>query len=62
MSNNNWLKYNGYSIEEEHKIFEFQLKDILSNTKWYLDNLEYLSEYKVSWNRYGKRRLKSKDL
>ena len=49
---NNWLKDNGYSQEEECQIFEDQLNDILENVRGYLDSLEYLPTYRVSWQRY----------
>ena len=61
LKNNNWLRYNDYSIEEERKIYEYQLKDILENTRWYLDSCDFLCEYRVSWIRYSnKKRVRKK--
>ena len=54
MKNNNWLKDNGYSKEEEERIYNYQLQDILNNTRWYLDNIHFLKEYKVSWICYSR--------
>lgn len=51
-SGNNWLKDNEYSIEEEREIYLQNLEDIYSNPRWYLDNLEYLVEYRVSFINY----------
>lgn len=47
--NNNWLKESGYTKEEEIKIFDDQLIDILDNTRWYLDNLDTMKTYRVFW-------------
>lgn len=49
---NNWLKDNGYSLEDELEIYNSQLQDILLHTRWYLDNLEYLIQYRVRWVNY----------
>lgn len=46
---NNWLKECGYTKEEEIKIFDDQLKDILENTAWYLDHFETMKTYRVFW-------------
>lgn len=48
----NWLKDAGYTLEEEARIFEDQLSDIIKNPRWYLDNLDYLPTYRVSWKNY----------
>jgi hypothetical protein len=50
--NNNWLCDSGYSREEEQKLYDDQLQDILDNTRWYLDNLETLKTYRVYWKSY----------
>jgi hypothetical protein len=42
----------GYTIEEEGKVYEEVLEDIQLNTRWYLDNLPYLREFRVSWKTY----------
>ena len=51
---NNWLKDNDYTLEDEGKLYDDQLTDIIENTRWYLDNLDFLSTYRVSWQRYTK--------
>ena len=51
--NNNWLKENGYSLAKEEEIFDAQLLDIITNTAWYLDNLNFLVEYRISWKDYS---------
>ena len=47
------LKENGYSIEEEGEIYDELLQDVIDNTRWYLDNLDYLSFFRVSWKNYS---------
>jgi hypothetical protein len=42
----------GYSIEKERELFDEQIEDILANTRWYLDNLDCMAEYRVSWGNY----------
>lgn len=51
-SGNNWLKDNDYSLEEEKEIYFLTLEDIYNNPRWYLDNLDYLVEYRVSFINY----------
>ena len=53
---NSWLKDSGYTIEQEQHIFNATLQDVLDNTRWYLDNLHYIREYRVSWECYTKKR------
>jgi len=54
LKSNKWLKDAGYNVEEESKIYERTLQDVMDNTRWYLDNLDYLVGYKLSWHTYGK--------
>ena len=49
---NNWLKNQGYSREEEGKIYDDNLQDVIDNPRWYLDNLEFLVAYRVRWATY----------
>lgn len=42
----NWLSSAGYSKEEQDEIYQKQLNDIIQNTRWYLDNLDYMVEYR----------------
>lgn len=57
--NNTWLKDAEYTLQEEIEIYNYQLKDIIANPRWYLDNVDKMGEYKVSWATY---RLKSATL
>lgn len=44
---------------EEQRVFFTQSCDlILTKTRWVLDNLEWLTEYKVGWESYRKRNRK----
>ena len=52
MKNNNWLETAGYSLQDEERIYNEQLSDIYNNARWYLDNLDSLHEYRVSWQNY----------
>ena len=52
---NNWLKENGYSLMKEEQIYDEQLKDVITNTRWYLDNIEFMIEYRVSWKDYRRK-------
>jgi hypothetical protein len=52
----NWLKECGYSFDEEKQIYDDQLIDVLTHTRWYLDNLEYLPTYRVRWKDYRNKR------
>ncbi len=41
------------------------IQRVMSNARWYLDNLEFVSSFKVDWVNYGKNRntcSKPKDL
>jgi hypothetical protein len=42
-------------MQEQADIYDEQLKDILDNTRWYLDNLHYLGEYRVDWHTYSRK-------
>ena len=50
----NWLIDAGYSIKVQEKIYDDLLEDVLENPRWYLDQLSYLSEFRVSWINYAK--------
>jgi hypothetical protein len=52
----NYLGDSGYSKEEQFKIYNEQLDEIIKNPRWYLDNLEYMVEYRVSVKREIKRK------
>ena len=48
----NELSENGYSLKEQAILYDEQLQDVFDRTRWYLDNLEYLPTYRVSWKNY----------
>lgn len=50
-----YLQENDYSKKEEQQTYDNLLKDILKNTRWYLDNLDYLCEFKVNWEEYHRK-------
>ena len=52
MNNSSWLKNSFYEEEDEEIVYREQLGDILNHTRWYLDNLHYIPEYRVRWNDY----------
>lgn len=52
MKTNNWLKENGYTTEEERQVYKDCLKDIYNNPRWYLDNMDKLVEFRVSFINY----------
>jgi len=54
--NNNWLKDAGYTLAEEQAIYDSQLQDIMENTRWYLDNYDYIATYRLSWVDYTNER------
>jgi len=45
------------SNEEQDTMWLSSIKMIMDNTRWVLDNLGEISEYKTRWNNYGKARL-----
>ncbi len=54
-NNSDWLKDNGYSVEDEEQIYDNQLHDVYLNPRWYLDNLSFMKDYRLSWANYHKR-------
>ena len=50
---NAMLKDADYTILEEADIYKKQLQHLLENPRLYLDALEYLRTYKVSWKNYS---------
>jgi len=52
LPNDRHLKQNGYSIEEQDEIYDDLLQDVIDNPRWYLDNVDYLSTFYVSWKNY----------
>ncbi len=52
--NSSWLTDADYSIEEQEEIYDMCLQDVIDNPRWYLDQLDYLAEFKVNWVNYTK--------
>lgn len=48
-----WLSAAGYNREEQMQIYAEQLEDILKNTAWYLDNLQFMVEYRCDFISYS---------
>ena len=48
---NNWLKLHP---DEENEIYMANLKSIFENPREWLDNLDYIPVYRVSWKNYSK--------
>jgi len=46
------LKANGYTFEQEKEIYDAQLQDIIDNPREYLDGINHMAEYRVSWKDY----------
>jgi hypothetical protein len=44
-----------YSREEQEVLYAQCVDMIMNNTRWVLDNLEYLTEFKVNWENYKKK-------
>ena len=49
---NNWLQSNGFTHEEEVEFYDLVVQDVYDNPRWYLDNLEYIVAFRVSWKDY----------
>ena len=52
-----WLNDSGYTREQQAKIYDDLLEDVLANPRWYLDQLDYLAEFKVHWIDYSKQKV-----
>lgn len=55
--NSNRLEVIGLDKEQEAHHYNMQLIDVYNRTRWYLDNLEYMTEYRVSWIDYKKTKI-----
>ena len=49
-------------MEEEAVIYDLLLQDVIDNTRWYLDNLETIPTFRVSWYTYEKMSKRPKQL
>jgi len=54
--NSNYLKDAGYTPAEEVDIYASILEDVYNNPRWYLDNLAFLPEFRLSWGNYRNNR------
>jgi len=52
--NSNWLSDAGYEVKEQEDVYDQLLDDVIANPRWYLDQLSYLAEFRVSWVNYAK--------
>ena len=52
-----WLSDSGYTKDEQAKIYDDVLDDVIANPRWYLDQLSYLAEFKVYWIDYAKQKV-----
>lgn len=48
------LSVQGYTVEQQAQIYDAMLQDVMDNTRWYLDQLDFLREVRVSWASYQK--------
>ena len=55
--NNNWLKESGYSKQEEIETYNDQIQEVIDDPGWYLQNLDYMTEYRLSWGTYTTKRI-----
>jgi len=56
LGTSNHLSDNGFSIEEQGDLYDETLEDVIRFPRWYLDNLDYLVTYRVSWHNYRSRK------
>ena len=49
---NSWLIDANYTLAQQADIYDKQLQHVYDNPGLYLDNLNYLREYRVSWKDY----------
>jgi len=54
--NSNHLRDAEYTPEEEVIIYKVVLEDVYNNPRWYLDNLSFLPEFRLSWGNYRNNR------
>ena len=52
LKNSSKLKRNDFSLKDEEEIYDMQLEEVQKNPRWFLDNLDYLPVYEVSWKDY----------
>ncbi len=50
---NSHLQENGYTLKEEIETYDDTLIDVVRNTRKYLNDLEFMREYKVRWKNYN---------
>jgi hypothetical protein len=50
---NEWGKVVLSCVEEEDFVYDRCLQQVIDNPRFFLDNLDYLKEFRVSWLNYG---------
>jgi hypothetical protein len=50
--NSNRLEDVGVDIDQQASLYEQQLIDVYNRPRYYLDNFEWYTEYRVSWIDY----------
>lgn len=52
-TNSVYLMHSDYTPEQEGDIYDQQLQDVVDHIREYLDQLDYLPEYRVRWKNYN---------
>lgn len=47
-NNSNWLSESGYTIQEQHELYQQQLQELLDDPGYYLDHFEWWPEYRLN--------------
>jgi hypothetical protein len=48
----NQLRTSQYTRAEEIEIYDSVLQDVYDNPRWYIDNLDYICIFRLSWGDY----------
>jgi len=46
------LKDNGFTLKEEEEIYDNLLQEVYDNPRYFLDNLDSMTLFRVSWHDY----------
>lgn len=52
LGKNNRLEDCGYTLAEQIKIYDEQLEELFKNPREFLDSLDFVKTYRVSWKDY----------
>lgn len=52
LKNRTNLRDNGYTLEEEAEIYDYLLQEVLNNPRYYLDNLDSFTLFRVTFGNY----------